>query len=392
MTVRLRPLSLVDEGDDVLLGDPATGTFIAIPPVGGVVITALQAGTSVEEAARQAEEYAGEPVDVPAFVEALRELGFVDDGERAPAPTAPIQGRRWLFGVRREWVAPLFGRVAWTVYGLAAVFNVGVLILVPGLRPDPGRDVFFADVGLSAVLLYPMFLAVAALHECWHWLAARALGIPARFGVDRRMVFVVFETDLSQLWSVPRRLRYGPLLAGLAVDSLLLAITFALRLTSEPPVLAALTYVLIFQIAWQCMIFLRTDLYGVLITWMGCKDLWRVQTLLRRQALGRLGLPLGGPFGGLSPAQTTELAAADPRDLRAGRWFSRLWLAGVLVVTAWIGLFVLPVLTGLTQWAAAGLAAGPGAGRFWYALGCLAIVLAPWVVAAWLAVRERHSL
>ncbi|MEU8103975.1 hypothetical protein AB0C18_09635 [Nonomuraea muscovyensis] len=393
MTVRLRPLSLVDEGDEVLLGDPATGTFIAIPPVGGVVIAALRDGADMEETARRAEEYAGEPVDVPAFVEALRELGFVDDGERAPVPTAPVQGRRWLFGVRREWAAPLFGRAAWTVYGLAAAFDLGVLILVPGLRPDPGRDVFFADVGLSSVLLYPMFLAVAALHECWHWLAARALGIPARFGVDRRMVFVVFETDLSQLWSVPRRRRYGPLLAGLALDSLLLGITFALRLTTDVPVLAALTYVLVFQIAWQCMIFLRTDLYGVLITWLGCKDLWRVQSLLRRRAFGRFGAAVGRFGTGLrelSAAEAAELAAADPRDLRAGRWFRWLWLAGVLVVATWIGLFTLPVLAGLWQWAAAGLAAGPGSWRFWYALGCLAIVLAPWATAAWLAVRERR--
>ncbi|MFI7438835.1 PqqD family protein [Nonomuraea indica] len=379
MTVRLRPLSLVDEGDEVLIGDPETGTFVALPAVGGVVITALQAGSTVEEAARRAEEYAGEPVDVPAFVEALRELGFVDEGERAPVATAPVQGRRWLFGIRPERAAPLFGRVAWTVYGLAALVNVGVLAFVPALRPDPGNDVFFADVGLSTVLLYPMFLAVAALHECWHWLAARALGVPARFGVDRRMVFVVFETDLSQLWSVPRRKRYGPLLAGLAVDSLLLAIVFSLRWVTDWAVLPALTYVLVFQIAWQCMIFLRTDLYGVLVVALGCKDLWRVQSLLRRRAFGRLGAE-----------EEAELAAAHPQDLRVGRWFRWLWLAGVLVATAWVGLFVLPVLAGLLQWAAAELVAGPGAWRFWYAVGCLTVALAPWGAAAWLAVRARR--
>ncbi|GAA3650306.1 hypothetical protein GCM10022224_011390 [Nonomuraea antimicrobica] len=397
MTVRLRPLSVVPEGDDeVLVGDPATGTFVAIPAVGGVVINALQDGATVEETARRAAEFAGEPVDVPAFVDALRELGFVEDpsdgtaqataeatapepaGERAPVATAPIQGRRWLRGVRADLARPLFGRIAWTVYALAAGFNVVALLFVPGLRPDPAHDVFFADVGLSTILLYPMFLAVAALHECWHWLAARALGIPARFGVDRRMVFVVFETDLSQLWSVPRRRRYGPLLAGLAVDSLLLALSLALQWVTDLALLPALAYVLVFQIAWQCMIFLRTDLYAVLVTWLRCKNLWRVQALLRRRAFGRL-----------SAAEAEELAAADPHDLRVGRWFRWLWLAGVAVVVAWLGVFVLPVIVGLVQWAATGLAAGPGAWAFWYALCCLAVVITPWVVAGWLAVRER---
>lgn len=93
-SVRLRPLSLVDEGDTVVVGDPGAGSFISIPAVGGVVIAALQGGASIEEAAERAEEFAGEPVDVVEFVETLRELGFVDDGERSPVQTAPIQGRR----------------------------------------------------------------------------------------------------------------------------------------------------------------------------------------------------------------------------------------------------------------------------------------------------------
>ncbi|MGC5413163.1 hypothetical protein ACPXCX_57315, partial [Streptomyces sp. DT225] len=69
-TVRLRPLSLVPEGEDeVLVGDPGTGQFVAIPKVGGVVIEALLRGATIAEAAAEAEEFAGQPVDVPSFVE-----------------------------------------------------------------------------------------------------------------------------------------------------------------------------------------------------------------------------------------------------------------------------------------------------------------------------------
>ncbi|MFD9939742.1 hypothetical protein ACFWX0_02975, partial [Nonomuraea sp. NPDC059022] len=60
-TVRLRPLSLVEEGEEVLVGDPESGTFITIPAVGGVVISALQRGATTEEAAREAEALAGAP-------------------------------------------------------------------------------------------------------------------------------------------------------------------------------------------------------------------------------------------------------------------------------------------------------------------------------------------
>lgn len=380
-SVRLRPLSLVDEGDVVVVGDPGAGTFISIPAVGGVVIAALQGGASVEEAAARAEEFAGEPVDVVEFVETLRELGFVDDGERAPVPNAPIQGTRWLRGLRPELARPLFGRVAWTIYAAAVLFDLAMLVFVPSTRPDPARDAFaFSDVGLSTLLFYPILLALVAVHECWHWLAARALNIPSRFGMDRRMTFLVIETDLSLLWSLPRRQRYGPLLAGLAIDGVVLAVMLAGGLVVDVPLMTMVAYILIFQMAWQCMVFLRTDLYAVLVTRLGCRDLWRVKSLMLRQAFGRL-----------TASQAEELAAADPRDVRAGRWFRWLWLGGLAVVAAWLGFFVLPVVTGLLTWTAEEMAAGPGAWRFWYALACAALLLGPWLAAAGLAVKERLS-
>ncbi len=35
--LRLRELSVVDDGDQVVIGDPQSGRFVAVPPVGGVV-------------------------------------------------------------------------------------------------------------------------------------------------------------------------------------------------------------------------------------------------------------------------------------------------------------------------------------------------------------------
>ncbi|MFC7110234.1 hypothetical protein ACFQQB_63505 [Nonomuraea rubra] len=212
--VRLKPLSVVPEGDDeVLVGDPASGTFVTIPAVGGVVIAALQRGASVEEAAAEAEAFAGEPVNVPSFVETLGELGFLasddadgDDGGDAAEPvrTAPIQARRWMTGVRPELVRPFFGRVAWACYAACLLYALAVFALRPGLLPDPAVDAFpFDDIGLSALAWLPFVWFAAASHECGHWLGARALGIQTRFGVDRRLWMLVFETDLTQLWTLP---------------------------------------------------------------------------------------------------------------------------------------------------------------------------------------------
>ncbi|NNH53204.1 helix-turn-helix transcriptional regulator [Promicromonospora citrea] len=47
----------------------------------------------------------------------------------------------------------------------------------------------------------------------------RAIGL----GLGLDGVILVFETDLTQIWSVERRRRYGPQLAGMAVQGVLLA-------------------------------------------------------------------------------------------------------------------------------------------------------------------------
>ncbi|MDT0345097.1 hypothetical protein [Streptomyces litchfieldiae] len=385
--VRLRPLSVVPEGDEVLVGDPAAGTFVSIPAVGGVVIAALQRGATLEEAAAEAEEFAGQPVNVPAFVATLGELGFLaDETENPAAPepvrTAPIQARRWMSGVRQETVRPFFGPVAWACYAACLLFTVGVFALRPGLLPHPADDALaFDDTGLSALALVPFMWFSVASHECGHWLAARALGIQTRFGVDRRMVMLVFETDLTQLWTVPRRARYGPLLAGLAIDSVMLALLLCARLLSPPPgvdsLLAAWVFVKVVQMLWQCMVFLRTDLYAVLVNALGCRDLWRVKSLLLRRAFGRL-----------TAAEAEELAAAAEADLRAGRWFRWVWLAGFLGVAAWCCLLLLPVVVEVLGWASEGLAEGPLTAAFWYSLLCAGLLLGPETLALVLAATE----
>ncbi|GIH70883.1 hypothetical protein [Sphaerimonospora thailandensis] len=389
--VPLRPLTLVEEGDEVLVGDPDTGTFVTMPAVGGVVISALLRGATAEEAGAEAEAFAGEPVDMPSFMATLTELGFVADrtgGERQAVRTAPIQMRRWMAGVSQRVARPFFGPAAWTVYAALALFCLAVFIVSPSLFPSPEQDAFLLDdIGLSALLLMPFVMAATALHECGHWLAARAIGVRSRFGVDRRMMLLVFETDLTQVWTVPRRQRYGPLLGGMAMDVTVLSLLLGARLLSQeglwspPPLVdgtfAVWVFVTLGGLLWQCMIFLRTDLYAVLVNALGCRDLWRVKTLLLRRAFGRL-----------TPEQAQELAGAAPADLRAGRWFRWLWLAGFIGVLAWFVFFVVPVAVTVLRWAAGGLLLGPFSLRFWYSLLCTALLLGPEALAIFLAAKE----
>ncbi|WP_327287552.1 PqqD family protein [Streptomyces sp. NBC_01198] len=387
-TVRLRPLTVVEDGEDsFVVGDSESGTFINVPAVGALVIRELQGGATVAEATGVAEAYAGEPVDVPAFLDALSEVGFLaeetagssggpegsegpGDGPPADRPvphrTAPIQQRRWLIRPDRRWVSALFSPAAWAVYAAAAVFSACCLALRPSLFPSP-HDAFVTGApGPGMLLLIPLTYGMTALHEYWHWLAARAAGLGARFGVDRRLVFLVFETDLSQLWTLPRRKRYGPQLAGLAIESVILAALLVFRLCAagHPGIprpadhlAAALVMATVMTCVWQCLIFLRTDLYSVLLTWTGCYNLWETQRLLLRRAFGRL-----------SPEQAERLAAAHPRDLSVGRWFRWLYLGGLPLAIWFYAHFTGRIMLTTGEWAAHGLATDPLRLRFWTTL------------------------
>jgi len=391
--LRLRELSVVDDGDRVIIGNLQSGRFVAVPLVGGVVVRELQRHGSLAEAEAAAERFAGQPVNVAAFVDRLGQLGFVEHthpGEEPPQParTAAIQQRNWLAGPAPEKVAWLFGPAAWAVYAGMLAIAVAILTARPQLMPHP-RAVYtllHAGAGPSLVLLFPCAMLLAAAHEAGHWLAARAAGLTARFGIDHRMYFLVFETDLSQLWALPRRRRFGPLLAGLAVDATVLAILLGIQLTAAehwwaPPVLAArltaaLAFTEIAAMAWQCLLFLRTDLYGVLVAATGCHNLWRVKTLALRRALHIL-----------TPAQAAELATANPRDRAVAAWFRWLWLAGFAAAVAWFAWFYLPIVTHLVAWTGPGLATSPATGRFWLAMACTAVLIWRYGLPAALTLR-----
>jgi hypothetical protein len=174
----------------------------------------------------------------------------------------------------------------------------------------------------------------------------------------------------------------------MALDVVLLAVLLAGRSAihagvwstsaSVDAVLAVVVYLKLAGLLWQCMVFLRTDLYAVLVNLLGCHNLWRVKTLRLREAFGRL-----------TAEQAAELAGASEADRRAAGWFRWLWPAGFAGVLAWFAVFVLPVLVTVLRWTAAEMAAGPLTGSFWYGLLCATVLLGPYLLAAALAVRER---
>ena len=319
--VELRPLSVRPEGDGFMVGDLARGEFITVPAIAVVVIGALREGRTVAEAAARARDSAGTDVDVADFVETLCDLGFVAriDGAslETEGPELTYGGR--LGGAAARLAQPFYSAPAWVAYGLLFAGSLVLLTGVTWFRPRYGQFFFLSSPVLSLALLTIIGIALCMLHELAHWLGARIEGAPARITISRRYYLLVFQTDLSALWALPRRRRFGALLAGIAFDTVVIAALLGGRAAQylgwwhpQPTLarlLAALVLLQVISISFQFVVFLRTDVYAVLITGLGYLNLTRVSRLQMARRYRRL-----------LESEERELASADPgtKPLRAG--------------------------------------------------------------------------
>jgi hypothetical protein len=200
------------------------------------------------------------------------------------------------------------------------------MVRVPVLAPRPSNVFFSPYFTVVTLVLFVCQFPFILVHEGFHALAGRRLGLPTRLSIGHRLIFVVLETSLDGLVAVPRRKRYLPILAGMLADTVIAAgLTLAADATRSPGgglsgigrLCLALAYSTLLRLAWQVFLYLRTDLYVLLSTVLGCRDLHSTaQGVLRNRIRRRLGRPL-----------LDESAWFDV-DRRAARWYSWLMVEG----------------------------------------------------------------
>jgi putative peptide zinc metalloprotease protein len=389
--VEFRELHVAPQDDGFLVGDVARGEFVVVPPAGITVIEQLRQGRTVGEAGAVVKEQSGEEVDASGFVASLVELGFVAsvDGVRV-ANNGPLLGDGGKTGAVAAGLArPLFSRPAWAAYALLFLACLAVLTAVPGLRPEASQLFFLPNPALSLAVLTALWMPLAAGHELAHWLGARVEGLPARITVSRRYFLLVMQTDLSALWALPRRRRFGPLLAGIAFDTVVTAGLLAVRAASlagwwHPPglalrLVAALIVEQVICISLEFVVFLRSDLYAVMVTGLGCLNLSRVSRLQTKRR-----------FRSLTGAEERELAAASASDRRAARWYSWVQVGGAALCAFYFAVYFIPASVLSIRWVVAGLrGAAPSSSAFWGTLISGILLITPVAIPPITYLRDR---
>lgn len=372
-------LSFTVEGEDVVVGRRDIDSYGVFPPDGAALVRELAAGRPVAEAARWYEENFGESVDLDAFIKTLAGLDFLRD---ADAPATPVEPVRW-----QRLGRALFSPVAGVLAGILVAVAVLLCLHDPSLAPRPHHVFFVPSFIVVELTIVVGQLPLSGLHELAHLLAGRRLGLRSRIRLSNRFYFVVFETTLDGLVSVPRRQRYLPMLAGMATDVLVMsgltvAAAFLPDGSLEARVCLALAFSTLPRIVWQCYLFLQTDLYFLAATMLGCIDLHRTS----RQWLSNRWRRVRGHHD-----RIVDESLWHPADRRAARWYGPLMLAGYGAAVVMMLVVALPLAWHLFGGAAQALLSGHSTGRSLDAGVLFAISAAHLALAALLARRERRS-
>jgi putative peptide zinc metalloprotease protein len=390
--IELRALSITPDGEFFMVGDLARGEFIQVPPIAITVISALREGHTVDLAADLARAEVGQDVDAVDFVQTLCEVGFVAS---INGIAVSVDGPRLRDGGRAgaalaRLARPFYTSPAWACYGVLFTGCVLLLTAVPWFRPRYSQWFFLPNPLLSVALLSVITMPLVMAHEVAHWLGARIQGVPARITLTRRYYLLVAQTDLSGLWALPRRRRYPALLAGMALDIVVVALLMAARglqylgwwhpAPTLSRLLAALVLLQVLGISFQFALFLRTDLYAVLITSLGCLNLTRISRLRMARR-----------YRHLSAAEEQELESADPRDQAAARWYGWVQLGGMLVALFYFTVYFVPATVHTLSWLTAGFAgSSPGSRRFWEYAGASCVLAAPVIIPPYTYLRDRR--
>lgn len=382
-TVPLHRLTFVNEGHDVLIGRPEIDSFALFPPDGAELVRHFQAGDTIGQAADWYRTEYGEDADIDDVVEVLQSLGFVrtlNDDDEPESARPPV---RW-----RRLAAVLFSPAALTGYALLAAVAVYLEVHQRALRPAPGN--FFAGKSLLllALVAYAAEILGVLLHEGFHALAGRRLGINSRLSLGRRLTYLVFQTTMTGLMGVPPRKRILPFCAGLLADAVnyslmivIAAVDIRLHggLTAIGRFALLLAYLTLLRMCWQFLIFMETDVYYVFATITHCPNLLRLTHQRIRRRLRR-----------------TQPAAAEltptPHEQRILRFYLPFVAVCSTLVVGATALFAIPVMVRFLVRLGTGILDGGAYGpKFWDSVAAAALIGLQVCVMLLLAVRDRRA-
>lgn len=323
--LELFPLTIRPDQKHFIVEENLSGEFYEMPQLCVDAIEQMNQGETLERIEKNLKtSYPDESVDVLAFVEQLVELGLVKtiDGKSLEV-SKQKQSPKGFTWIPASLGRLFFNKVMNTLYLLIICINVCLLIANPQLFPSY-KDLFIFDAMMFNVLTFSAItLLLILIHEFGHILAVRSYDLPAKLGVGHRLLFVVFETDLSLAWKLEKKQRNTLYTAGIFFDQVIIFIALLLKgmLPGTNTILTGILGIVILDIfikmIYQCCFYMKTDLYYLFENSTGCYNLMEN---------GRAYLRKWFPF--IKQDGTTETFEGEEKTVRV---YSIFYICGVVL-------------------------------------------------------------
>ncbi|MEK3766028.1 peptidase [Solibacillus sp. FSL K6-4121] len=385
--ITLYPLSIRKDKKNYIVEEPISGDFFELPEISVDAIQRLEKGenlAAIEKALK--EHYPEEEVDIIEFVEQLVELGLVQlvDGvqvHREKEKQAKSEsGFLWI----PQWMGRIFfNSIINKVYLLLLVSNIFILILNPEFFPHY-KDIFLFDSMMLNVLTYLLIsLVLIVIHEFGHILAIRSHDLPAKLSIGNRLIFIVFETDLTQAWKLDPKKRNILYLAGMSFEQIILFLSFIFMLLYPNASFVGIVSIIVLDIfiksIYQCCFYMKTDVYYVVENVTGCYNLMESGKVYLRSFLKK-----------------QRKSAKDHKEMFQDEWnlvriYSVFYIIGVFLTLLLTVVYFIPQLYYMITTVYLNIMGAGDRAAFWDAIAFLIQTMLMLILLVYLARKKRRE-
>jgi hypothetical protein len=379
-----------EEDGFVMVGRKDIGSYVSVPVEALEVIDLLNTEKTVGEVKHFTEKKYGEDIGVTEFIQEMIAAEMVYRVDEVTIPTTSGLQKDMVSSLTGKHVQWMFSTYAWVFYGALAVVCLVIFAVAPQYIPTP-RDFFFHPWYSVAMVVWFFFgWVVVAYHEIGHLCAAKAVGIEGYFSLSNRLLFIVAQTTLGNIWTIPRRKRYIVYFAGIAWDIVMIFILLMLLILSDHGgvTLSPLGYAFVksvmfaevWSIIWQFRFNMQTDIYFVVANYFKCKSLLPDAQAYIKNFLSTF-----------IPVTRTDFSNTPPSEMKAVKWYTLFYFVGTSVTLASFFLRSLPLFILQVERAVNGITAGYTANPELYTDGVVLVCVAVfnWSLFGYLVLRPR---
>lgn len=262
-----------DRTGNIYLGRTTIDKYVIIPEIGENIINLLKNGYTVNKVFLCLRNKYNdlEENDILDFINELIETNFIKnafDKEYESIQNTSDYG--FSFAMKNNTLSRLiFNKYSGFVFIMFSIFTIIVHLFFMDFSILPSyKEYFWNDSLLLVVLVTPIFdIITGFLHEFFHFLASNLFSeTSTKFSISHRLLNVVYQTRIKNIWLVPQKYRLLIYLAGLFFDIVLICFfmwgTFLFDRSSIIFKFARFAVLYLeFGIIFQFKFYMKTDVY-----------------------------------------------------------------------------------------------------------------------------------